>query len=272
MNSAVKRWLGLVLPPLLVLAAVTGAAEVVVRMGWVRPFVLPAPSMVFDVFFPAAADPDKLEQAVLVRNSLFQGLWGTARGALGGLGLSLLVGTAAAVAMASASWIRRALYPYAVFFQTVPIIAIAPMLVIWIGYDLRVVIATSFIASVFPVIANTLTGLRSTDPQLREMFKLYGAGVFATVFKLRIPCALPSMLTGYRIAGGLAVVGAIVGEFISIGGSDSLGSVIDAARTMQRTDVVFAAVLLASLLGLAIFGAINLTAHLLLRHWHASEM
>jgi NitT/TauT family transport system permease protein len=206
-----------------------------------------------------------------VRNSLFQGLWGTTRGALGGLGLSLVIGTTAAVAMASAAWVRRALYPYAVFFQTVPIIAIAPMLVIWLDYDLRVVVAASFIASVFPVVANTLTGLRSTDPQLREMFALYGASSLATVFKLRVPSALPSMLTGYRIAGGLAVVGAIVGEFISVGGFDSLGSVIDAARTQQRTDVVFAAVLLASLLGLAIFGAVNLAAHLLLRNWHASE-
>lgn len=260
-----------VVPPLLVLGAVVGAIELAVARDWVKPYMLPAPSSVWRVFSPVEADPERLEMALEVRRQLWTALWGTTKGALLGFGLSVVAGTVAAVVMASSKWARRAFYPYAIFFQTVPIIAIAPLLVIWFDYGLPVVIAASFIASVFPVVANTLSGLLSTEPSLREMFRLYGAGAVATVWKLRLPSALPSMLTGYRVAGGLAVIGAIVGEFVSSGGQNSLGAVIDTNRTMQRTDVVFAAVLLASVLGVAIFGVINAVGWFALRHWHASE-
>jgi NitT/TauT family transport system permease protein len=130
------------------------------------------------------------------------------------------------------------------------------------------VIASAFIVSIFPMIANTLAGLVATDPGLLDMFRLYGAGSIAILLKLRLPAALPQIMTGLRISSGLAVIGAIVGEFIGGGG---LGSVVDVARRQQRTDVVFAAVILASLLGLAMFGVVNLLSALLLRHWHPSE-
>jgi NitT/TauT family transport system permease protein len=130
------------------------------------------------------------------------------------------------------------------------------------------VVASAFIVSIFPVIANTLNGILSTDPALRDLFRLYDASPAATLWKLRFPAALPQILTGLRIAGGLAVIGAIVGEFI---GGQGLGSVIDIARTQQRTDKVFAAVLLASVLGLALFGVINIASRLVLRRWHVSE-
>jgi NitT/TauT family transport system permease protein len=133
---------------------------------------------------------------------------------------------------------------------------------------MKTVIASAFLVSIFPVIANTLTGIVSTDPALRDLFKLYGASTWATLFKLRFPAALPEILTGLRVAAGLAVIGAIVGEFI---GGQGLGSVVDVARTQQRVDKVFAAVLLASLLGLALFGLINLVSYVSLRRWHASE-
>src|SRR5213075_2138516 len=127
---------------------------------------------------------------------------------------SALFGISIAVFLSSSRGIQRAFFPYAVFFQTVPIVAIAPLLVIWFGYGMRTVIASAFIVSIFPVIANTLTGLLSTDPALRDLFRLYGASPSATLWKLRLPAALPQILTGLRIAGGLAVIGAIVGEFI----------------------------------------------------------
>jgi NitT/TauT family transport system permease protein len=164
-------------------------------------------------------------------------------------------------------WARRALYPYAIFLQTVPIIAIAPLLVIWLGYD-RAAAASAFIVSVFPVIVNTLSGLLSTDPALRDLFRLYGAGRLMTLMKLRLPYALPSILSGLRIAAGLAVVGAIVGEFITGAG---IGGDIIVARQQQRVDKVFADLLLSALLGLALFFLINLASRLTLRHWHASE-
>jgi NitT/TauT family transport system permease protein len=192
----------------------------------------------------------------------------TSTGALTGFLLSTLTGIAVAVLLSSSRAIQRSFYPYAVFFQTVPIIAIAPLLVIWFGYGMKTVVASAFVVSIFPVIANTLTGLLSTDPALRDLFRLYGASPAVTLFRLRFPAALPQILTGLRVASGLAVIGAIVGEFI---GGEGLGSVVDIARTQQRVDKVFAAVLLASVLGLALFGLINLVSSILLRHWHASE-
>jgi NitT/TauT family transport system permease protein len=164
--------------------------------------------------------------------------------------------------------VQRAFYPYAVFFQTVPIVAIAPLLVIWIGYGWRTVAVSAFIVSAFPVVANTLAGLLSTDPALRDLFRLYGASRTATLLKLRLPFAVPSIMTGLRVAAGLAVIGSIVGEFIAGGG---LGGVIDVARTQQRVDKVFAGILLASGLGLTLFLLVNLISRAALRNWHASE-
>ncbi|MEP6715895.1 MAG: ABC transporter permease [Terriglobia bacterium] len=234
---------------------VTIALEALVRAGWIKAFLVPPPSGIF---------------ITIVRDwrELFEALAMTSEGAVLGFVLSTLAGIAIAVFLSSSRAIQEAFYPYAVFFQTVPIIAIAPLLVIWFGYGMRTVVASAFIVSIFPVIANTLSGILSTDPALCDLFRLYGASRSVTLWKLRFPAALPQILTGLRVAGGLAVIGAIVGEFI---GGQGLGSVIDIARTQQRTDKVFAAVLLASVLGLALFGAINVVSRVVLRRWHVSE-
>lgn len=140
-------------------------------------------------------------------------------------------------------------------FQTVPIIAIAPLLVIWLGYGMPTVIAAAFIVSVFPIIANTVSGLLSTDRSLVQLFQMFGASRIQTLVQLRIPSAFPQILTGIKISSGLAVIGAIVGEFIS---GNGLGGVVDAAKNQQRIDRVFAAVLLASLLGILFFRVLYL--------------
>src|SRR3984957_13550925 len=244
-----------ILPPLFPFVVITVGIEFLVRSGMVRAYLLPAPSSVFLAIWDN-------------RGELAQAMLKTSASAFLGFVLSTLAGIGIAVLLSSSRWIERAFYPYAVFFQTVPIIAIAPLLVIWFGYGMQTVIASAFVVSIFPVIANTLTGIISTDPALRDLFQLYGASPAVTLFKLRFPAALPQILTGLRVASGLAVIGAIVGEFIGGGG---LGSVVDVARTQQRIDKVFAAVLLASLLGLALFGLINLISGVTLRRWHASE-
>jgi len=244
-----------VIPAAIPFLIVTLAMEWLVREGWIKAFLVPPPSAILRTMI---RDWPELS-AALARTSI---------GALTGFALSAFGGIAIAVFLSSSRAIQRAFYPYAVFFQTVPIIAIAPLLVIWFGYGMRTVVASAFIVSIFPVIANTLDGILSTDPALRDLFRLYGASATDTLWKLRFPAALPQILTGLRIAGGLAVIGAIVGEFI---GGQGLGSVVDVARTQQRTDKVFAAVLLASLLGLALFGFINLLSRVALRRWHASE-
>ena len=243
-----------VLLPLLPLAGACLFAEAAVSRGWVPSYLVPAPSSV----------------AKSLRNDadLWRAASSTAIASVGGFALSAVVGLVLAIALSSARWVQRTFYPYAVLFQTIPIVAIAPMLVIWIGFDLRTVIVSAFIVSVFPVIANAINGLLSTDPALVDLFRLYGATRFKTLWKLRLPFALPAILTGLRVAGGLAVIGAIVGEFITGGG---LGGIIDISRTQQRVDKIFAGLLLASALGIALFGVVNLVSRLMLRNWHPSE-
>lgn len=277
MNSAAQRtrWLAAVVPPAVVFVAALLAAEVLLRVSNVPMYLLVPPSEVLRTLgAPEALLPPPVpnvrvgDSAAADARELWAALWATGLSALAGFALSGALGLLVAVGLSSSAWVQRALYPYAVFFQTVPIIAIAPLLVIWIGWGTPTVVASAFIVSVFPVIANTLTGLRSTDPALRDLFRLYGASPLAALLKLRLPFALPSIMTGLRVAAGLAVIGAIVGEFITGGG---LGGVMDAARTQQRVDKVFAGLLLASLLGLTLFGLVNLISRLTLRHWHASE-
>jgi len=243
------------LPPLLPLVFCIGLAEMAVRLQWVPSYLIPAPSEVF-----RSLVDDRIE--------LGSAAWETLSSALAGLLLSFFAGTLFSVALSSSDLARRAFYPYAVFFQTVPIISIAPLLVIWFGFGRPTVIASAAIVSVFPIIASTLLGLKSTEPALLDLFKLYAATGRQTLWMLRIPFALPQIFSGLRIASGLAVVGAIVGEFIGGGG---LGSVVDSARTQQRIDRVFAAVLISSLLGIVLVGAVNFVSTLSLGSWHASE-
>ena len=250
-----RRTLAQSAPPVLTFAAFVALAELVIGVLDVSPLILPRPSAVF-------------EAATSEAGPLLSALGATTRAVLAGLLLASTLGVAAAVALASSPWMKRAFYPYAIFFQIVPIVAIAPLLVIWFGYGPRAVVAAAAVVSVFPVIANTLAGLLSVDPALVDLFRLHGASRLATLWKLRLPWALPYLLTGLRIAAGLAVIGAIVGEFVGGGG---LGVVVLGAMRQQRTDLVFAAIAYASLLGLALFGAVGLASRLALRHWHASE-
>lgn len=250
-----NRTLGTIFPPILVFVVVAAAAEGAVRGGWVADYLVPRPTQVL------ASIRDNFRELMLA-------MWSTAWASGVGFALSAAVGVMIAIVLSSGGWVQRALYPYAVFFQTVPIVAIAPLLVIWFGLDADAVVASSFIVSVFPVIANTLTGLRSTDPALRELFQLYGAGRLSTLLKLRVPFAMPSVFTGFRVAAGLAVIGTIVGEFIV---GTGLGGLISVSRQQQKVDKVFATLLLSSLLGIALFTAVNLAGKLVMRNWHASE-
>lgn len=243
------------LPPLLLLVFFIGVFELAVQTGFVSSFILPAPSEVWHAF---TADFRILLEATA----------STAFCAGTGLLLSTVVGVGLAIGLSLFSIVKRALYPYAIFFQTVPIISIAPLLVIWFGFGEPTVIASAFIVSIFPVIASTLLGLESTDKALLDLFKLYSASKKDSFLRLRIPFALPHIFNGLRIAAGLAVIGAVVGEFIAGGG---LGAVVDVARTQQRIDMVFACVLMSTGLGLVLVSIIDFARWLSLRHWHVSE-
>ncbi len=245
--------------PVVALALLLGSWEIAVRALAIPAFLLPPPS-------------DVARSLVDDRAALFGALLTTTRGAALGFGLSAVLGVAAGVALSASRLLERALYPYTVFLQTVPIVAIAPLLVVWFGPGLRAVAASALIVSIFPVIASTLAGIRGVDPALRDLFKLSRASRFATLTKLELPAALPQILTGLRVASGLAVIGTIVGEFVAgfSEGDAGLGITILAAYRQLKTDRLFAAVVLASLLGLVFFGVVGGTGARVLRRWHPS--
>lgn len=247
-------------PPILALAAILLAWEGLTRALGIPGYLLPPPSSVASA---ASAHATELLLATI----------STARAALLGFGLSASIGMMAAIVLGSSRTLERAFYPYTVFLQTVPILAIAPLLVLWFGPGLRAIAVAAFIVSVFPVIVNTLAGIRSVEPPLRDLFRLYGASRRDTLLKLELPSALPSIVTGLRAASGLSVIGAIAGEWVAgfSEGSAGLGIKALAFYRQLETDLLFASVLLAAGLGLSLFGAVNLLGSSLLRRWHPSE-
>jgi NitT/TauT family transport system permease protein len=257
-HSAVRELLPSALPAALTFVVVIALWEGVVRAFSVPRFLVPPPS---DVLSAAWAERASLSGALLT----------TAQGAVLGFLLSASLGTTVGLAFSLSRWLERGLYPYALFLQTVPIVAVAPLLVLWFGPGLRAVAVSAFIVSVFPIIANTLAGLRSVDPRLSDLFRLYGANLSDTLLKLRLPTAVPSMMTGLKVASGLSVIGAIVGEFVAgfSEGNAGLGITVLSAYRQLRTDLLFAAVLLASFLGLLLFALVSGLSTLLLRRLRA---
>lgn len=242
--------LGLWLPLIpLLLAFIAG--EVLVKGEYVPGYILPAPSSVVESF---VTDFQEYQMA----------LKETAGAASIGLILASISGVLIATLLSISSWTERALYPYATFFQTVPIVSVAPLLVIWFGFGFRTVVISAFIVSIFPIIANTLAGLKFTDPALLDLFKLYRCSKFKTLIKLKIPFAVPNILVGIKISAGLSMIGAVIGEFIAGGG---LGGIIDAARIQQRIDKIFAAVILASFAGILLVFLIDLISKKILTRW-----
>lgn len=241
--------------PLLPMVLVGALLEIFVRSGVIPSYLVPSTT-------------DVMRSLWMDRDELLTGFSATAFAATVGLMLSFSLGLLIAILLSLSTVLRKALLPYAIFFQTVPIIALAPVLVIWFGFGRPTVIASAFIVSVFPMIANTIAGLQSADPRLVDFFRLFQASRWQMLWKLRLPTALPGIFTGLKVAAGLAVIGAVVGEFVAGGG---LGEVVDAARTQQRLDKVFAAVLLSSFLGLALVAMIDLVSKLSLKAWTGSS-
>ncbi len=238
-----------IFPPLMFLGGVIVVLEVVVRGGVVAAYLLPAPSQVLSAAWEFRAD-------------LGAALVSTTRATLCGLFLSLGLGLGLALLLNLSSFMRRALFPIAVFFQTVPIIAVAPLLVIWFGYGEPTVRASAAIVAFFPILSNALVGLDSAARGHLELFQVLRASRLQTLWKLQIPSGLRAFFAGLRVAAGLAVVGALVGEFVGGGG---LGSLLDSARTQQRVDLVFACIMLSAALGLLLVGAFFLVEYWICR-------
>lgn len=251
-----KRLLASVAPPMILLILVIAAWHFAVVGFGIKAFLVPKPARV-------------LAAAIAGREELLQAVGLTAGAALGGFFSSLMVGTLIACVFSQSIVIRRSCYPYAIFLQTVPIIAIAPLIVVWFGAGFRSVVLVSFILSLFPIITNGTTGLISIDPDLLDLFRLYRASRWQILWKLRLPHSIPYLVTGARISSGLAVVGAIVGEFFAGDMSDKhgLGYVIFQTSGHLRTDMLFASVIASTLLGIAIFGLSTFVSTTILKQW-----
>jgi NitT/TauT family transport system permease protein len=245
-----------IVPPLLVLALVILVWQACISIFKIHPILLPSPIAVGQALWT--------QRAVLVRATLVTGA-----AALVGLLSSIVVGAMVAVLFSQSAKLRSALYPYVIFLQTVPIVAIAPLLIIWSGNNFRTIVLVSVIISIFPIVSNTTAGLMSINENLRDLFRLNGATRWQTLVKLRIPAAVSHLVLGTRISCGLAVIGAIVGEFFvgNSGAYDGLGTVMTQWQGRQDTSALMAAVLASTLLGVFFFGAVNLASRTFLRRW-----
>jgi NitT/TauT family transport system permease protein len=257
MKIARRSLLTTLAPPIGLFLAVLAAWQVIVVHWEIPPYLLPSP---MDVGRAAYENFTKLAAATGI----------TAAGAVSGFCVSLIVGVLIAVVFSQSGVIRRSFFPYAIFFQTVPIVAIAPLIVLWSGTGFRSVVLVAFIVSVFPIITNATAGLTSIDPDLVDLFHLHGATRWQTLFKLRLPGAVPATVTGAKTSSGMAVIGTIVGEFF-VGYDPSehsgLGYLIQESTTQLKVDLVLCAVLLSTLLGLCVFGAVNLIGAFVLRRY-----
>ena len=255
MVRPVKLIVRAVLPPVLVLLLVIVAWHFAARRS--TPLVLPGPHAVWTA---ATTRFDVLAGAA----------WITGAAALCGLACSVVTGTLIAFAFSQSRHIRSAFYPYAIFLQTVPIVAIAPLVIIWFGHGFHSVVIISFIISVFPIVTNTTTGLLNVDRDLGDLFQLYQASWWQTLIKLRLPAAVPYLIAGIKISAAIAVVGAIVGEFFVGFQADNfgLGYLIRTKNTQMKIDELFAAVIASTLLGVAVFATITVTGGWILRRWY----
>lgn len=247
-------------PPLAALAALIAVWEAGVRLGGVAPYVLPAPSLV-------------LATLIADWSVLSASLWVTLEITFAALALALVGGVGLALLIDGARWLGRGLLPIAVILQVTPVVAIAPILLVWLSPSSAVLVC-AFLVAFFPILSNTAMGLASTDKSLLEMFRLYGAGRWRTLWLLRLPAALPDFLGGLRIGGGLALIGAIVGELAAGAAGQGSGLAFRISEAGYRANVprMFAALLLISLTGLAMHAATSLVSHLALRRWHDSAV
>lgn len=194
--------------------------------------------------------------------------------ALAGFALAGVIGIVAATIMSQSRLLEKSLYPYAIVLQTIPVVAIAPMVVVWMGTGRQTIAVIAFIVAFFPIISNTTLGLTSTDHNLINLLELYSASRLQLLLKLKIPYAIPYIIGGLRISAGLAVIGAIVGEFVAgMGGrAGGLGYQIAESATMVQTTYLFAAAFAACGMGLLVFFTVNAASHFLLRNWHESSV
>jgi NitT/TauT family transport system permease protein len=193
----------------------------------------------------------------------------TAQAALAGFALALAIGTTFGLLFSVSKIARRGVYPYMIFLQTVPIVAIAPLIIIWFGGGMASIVVIVTVISLFPIVTNVTTGLRSVDTGLLDLMTLYRAAPHQVLFKVRLPQAIPYLVTGAKISSGLTIVGAVIGEYMAGHGIDEqgLGYYIFMSSQNFQTEVLFASIFLSSLLGVTMVTAVAVISRTLLARW-----
>jgi NitT/TauT family transport system permease protein len=265
--SAVNRrrdgsWLSFWGPPLVVFGIFIGIWYLFsyVLLDPDRRFLLPPPQQVIRVSF---GDP-------FVRTELFTALGLTATVAMIGLAVAIVLGITFAILMSQARWIERSIYPYAVIMQCVPILALVPLIGLWFdyGYVSRVIVCVMI--ALFPIISNTLFGLKSADQEHHDLFTLRGAGRLTRLWKLQLPAAQPAIFNGLQISATLSVIGAIVADFFFQQGDPGIGIRIQLYLNHLQTEQMFAAVMLASAFGVVVFWFFGMITRRAIGGWHGS--
>ena len=250
-----------VAPPVLLFVLTLVAWQLAVTGLRLPPYLLPGPIAVWQAARERATE-------LLMATSM------TGAGAICGFAASLLLGTGVALLFSQSPIIRVSCYPYAIFLQTVPIVAIAPLIVTWLGSGFHSVVVIACVISLFPVITNVTTGLIAIDPLHRDLFRLQRATRWQVLRKLQIPNALPHLVTGAKTSSGLAVVGAIVGEFFVGYGTTrhGLGFIILYSGPQLKIDKLFAATIASALLGVVLFSATSLIGKAALGPWYETPL
>lgn len=227
----------------------------------IKPFILPKPT---DVIEAAIEDWHLLWPAMQI--TIFESVIGFI--------FSAVVGIVISVLLASSRVLEISLYPYAVILQTIPVVAIAPIVVIWFGSGFNSIVIISFLIGFFPIVSNTLMGLNSVDKNMDDLFKLYNASKWQTMFKLRIPAAMPFIMSGLKISCTLAIIGSITGEYVAGigGGKGGLGYAITVAAVQLKTPYLFACAISGALFGIVFYLLVSYLSRLVLKSWHESAM
>jgi len=260
MNSWRDR-LGRIAAPTLVGILMLAGWEALVRWKEIPVYILPGPLVIAETLWTDGP-------------SLMASLWVTVRITLAALVTAIVLGGALAVLFAQSRLLERCLFPYAVILQVTPIVSIAPLIIIWVNDVFLSLLVCAWIVAFFPIVANTTLGLNSADRNLTALFRLYGANRWQVLRYLRMPSALPYFLAGVRISGGLALIGAVVAEFVAGAGGANTGlasRILEAGYRLQIPRL-FAALLLLSLTGIAIFAVLSWISQRVLAHWHESAL
>jgi NitT/TauT family transport system permease protein len=250
-----------VLAPMFVAIVFVAAWQAFVTVKAIPPYIVPSPSLVAHTLY---AD----------RVLLFGALRVTLGIALVALALATLLGILTALLFVQSRWIEMSLFPYAILLQVTPIVAIAPLIIIWVRDTQVALILCAAVVAVFPVISNTTLGLRSVDRGLIDFFRLSRATRWQTLWRLRVPSALPYFFGGLRIATGLALIGAVVAEFVAGTGGQGAGLAYQILMSGIQLNIprLFAALVLIALAGVAMFAATVLVSRVALARWHESEL